>query len=400
MKQLPLVFLLLSISIGYGVAQPTQDFATLYLYQPKSKKETIILLNDKSIYIMGHKSRLVFKIYSTGVLRISNQGKSAVVQLQVETGKKYYLQTEGSGKDGIVLVEESTAVQAFHDASVFSDSPVERSESLEDPIPRMSISLERIRFANLALKEQKTLVAKEREIQNQVESYFNELKKENKLNKSVSPQVLVRVEEAGSAANGRQQYNLRTAYSYDVTEKGISAELINYPPGIYQIEKSPGAMATVAAIQKSIQDYLAEYFEPGGVIRIRIIGSADSSPLRGSNIYTGEFKNFSQHRYDLINEYGIEFLKQNSIDGIQKFKPQKRGSENAVTLIQGDPIESNQQLAFLRSYGIRHYIEQSVPLLKKTKNIFLHQAKLENGVGGEFRKVVVEIVIEDFLRSK
>lgn len=292
-------------------------------------------------------------------------------------------------------------------------NPIEEDSSL---IELSKSEIDSLRLLALeALELRKVLEEKEAQMKEQLLEYFELMKAINKLDQNVQPIVHVGMEEGGMK-DGRMVYNIRASFSYDfIEEEGIKADLVHYPPGAYQLEKSAAASATAFAMKKSLKNYLAEYFEPGSTVKIRIIGSADARANVIGLEYKGEYGNIKQQQYFVAEDYQIVITKNPEIDStyIQERNGEellemvaespeavRLGQPRSIDLQTKDTFKENEVLAFLRSQGVREYILREVEELKNTKNEFTHQAKIEEEIGGKFRKVVIEILIEDVVRAK
>lgn len=267
-----------------------------------------------------------------------------------------------------------------------------------------------------ALELRRKLEEKERAMESQLQEYFELMKAINQLDQNVEPVVHMGMEEGGVKANGEMSYNIRATFSYDlISDQGVKAELIHYPPGAYQLEKSAAASATAFSMKKSIENYLIEYFEQGSTVKIRIIGSADASPIYSPIVYAGEYDFIDNHNYRMIDDYQLIITENPEIDSFRvenskgrdlmdeiasKPEPIEQGESKSISLNSKQGFKENEELAYLRSLGIKDYMMSNVAVLGKTKNEFLHQVKLEQGVGGIYRKVVMELLIEDVIRGK
>jgi len=285
--------------------------------------------------------------------------------------------------------------------------------------PSESLSKEEIDSLKLlaleALELREKLAEKEKAMKAQLEEYFELMKALNQLDEGVEPVVHVGMEQGGINDRGEMRYNIRATYSYDIIEEGVKAELIHYPSGAYQLEKSAAALATALSMKKSIEKYMEEYFEPGSIVKIRIIGSADASPIFSPISYTGEFLDIENHTYELIDDYQIILTENPAIDSVlinqssgenlmrevaKAPETLKAGQNRSITLRSSTGFQENEELAYLRSLGIKHYMMNNIPSLHNTRNEFIHQTKLEQSIGGIFRKVVIELLIEDVLTGK
>lgn len=403
---------------------PPQEeaYTSLYFYMPKFKgvpQFNAIYLNGQQVFAVTSKSRHEYRFVSEGVLQVSNaknvrtRGASSV-SINIAGGGTHYIKIDRKGK--LSLMTNNTIAKAeYEDSGTFSSSPIVKTEDRILPIPGMSIAREIERRTALAELEKLKLQDTKEEIEAAIEEYFDELKEKEELNDNIKPKIEVSVEKGKIGGDGYYQYNLRTSYSYDYKEdQGISAELINYPSGSYLLETSKAALATANAMKESIDRYLYRYFEPGSIIKIRIVGSADSSPIRTALPYKGEYSSIAWDPYYLTDSYNLVDGEYPSIDSL-KIEPPERvndstqqaeslesayGEALTPSIKDNNAFSTNEDLAYLRAKGIQQFIEAKVSALKSTKNEYLFQVKIEDGRGGNFRKVVIEILIEDILRDK
>lgn len=403
------------------VDQEQVNKARLYIYMPRFKsvpKFNSIHLNGRQVFAVTGISRLEYTLVSEGVLQVSNaknvrvKGASSL-SINVVAGGTYYVKVDRKGK----LVLQTDLILSnteYSNSEVFSSSAIKIQEDRVLPIPGMSVARETERRAALVELEKIKLQETEEEVEASIRAYFEELKKKKELNDHIQPRIEVEVEKGPVGNDGYYTYNLRTSYSYDydAEEGGVTAELINYPSGAYVLETSKAALATANAMRESIDRYLYKYFEPGSIIKIRIVGSADSSPIRSAIAYGEEYAAISGDLFYITNDYqliagevpAIDSLKveENSLNTELAAEPAAYyGKESIARITDNDnTFSTNEDLAFLRAKGIQYFIESKVNSLSKTKNEYLFQVKIEDGVGGNFRKVVIELLIEDILRGK
>jgi serine protease Do len=71
-----------------------------------------------------------------------------------------------------------------------------------------------------------------------------------------------------------------------------------------------------------------------------------------------------------------------------------------INLKTNEPIQSNSQLAFLRTQGLRNFIETRIPILNQASLNIEQRAIVSEGIGAEYRRISVEIVIHDAFQKK
>jgi len=63
-------------------------------------------------------------------------------------------------------------------------------------------------------------------------------------------------------------------------------------------------------------------------------------------------------------------------------------------------INDNVALAFTRSYAVKDYIEKNVEPIKSTRNTWQYSASVSGESGGKFRRVSIELIVYDALKTK
>ncbi|MCU0443966.1 MAG: hypothetical protein MUE85_03550 [Microscillaceae bacterium] len=399
------------------------EFAEIYIYRFKAKSEDVFTLffNRKEVLKMASGGRLLYRLRSEGSITVTAIAGTSYQEpssrdknyrsFTVEKGKSYYLEISGSKTAEITYVlSQISGKRNFEDDKKFVGDVIKQEENINDPIPSLSIEKNIVKFKEMVNKAKVEIAQKEKEIKKKINDYFEDLKKRAKLAREVSPNVNVNVEEDGMYG-GRMRYNLRATYSYEVDEGGVKAELAHYPSGKYQLPTSPAALATTQAMKETIEYYLAEYFEPGGIVNVRVTGSADAIPIRNPYFYLGEYNEIADQDYYLASSYEtiskgvqIDSAKVGKKDGAAEAKSSapafiENSPKKAISLKKGDKITQNEQLAFLRTMGIRYFVENDIAPLQRTKNQFIHRGKVE-GSGSKYRKVIIELAIQDIFRNK
>ncbi len=423
-----LLFVLSLVLLNYFYANAQNlspsEFAEIYIYRPKSKNDDpiTVFFNRKKIVTLENGGRINYKMSSEGSLTIvcivgtafqePNSKASNFRTFTVERGKSYYFEVSSSKGEIKYILNPTLGKQAFEKTENYVSGPKSLEESLTDPIPSLSVEKKIIRFKELVDKTKLDIAKKEQEIKKKINDYFEDLKKRAKLAREVSPNVNVNVEEDG-LYGGRMRYNLRATYSYEVDENGVKAELAHYPSGKYQLPTSPAALATVQSMKETIEYYLAEYFEPGGVVNVRVTGSADAIKITNPYFYLDEYGEITEQDYYLATNYetiskGVQ-IDSTKVGGkggtnVAEGKPStpafiENSPKKAISLKKGDKITQNEQLAFLRTMGIRYFVENDIVPLQRTKNQFIHRGKVE-GSGSKYRKVIIELAIQDIFRNK
>ncbi len=109
----------------------------------------------------------------------------------------------------------------------------------------------------------------------------------------------------------------------------------------------------------------------GTRLNIKISGTADASPSQNSIAYDGAYG-------DIENE---PIYQDNKM--------------SAITVTQKDGIKSNEQLAFLRAYGVKEYLDNNVQGLKDMDTRYTYNIGVSEGKGSEFRRITIEFTFVD-----
>ncbi len=158
-------------------------------------------------------------------------------------------------------------------------------------------------------------------------------------------------------------------YTYNFTET-----IKNYDLGAYSTSNNQGVIQAISLMINSLND-IEKRFSADGNIRVKIIGETDNVPIKNLYYY-GEIANIiDKSYYDLDDETLIE----------------KRISKR-----KNDPINSNDELAFLRGYLFWDILKREFDLIVSNSTHYQQFIKTNDNTtnsGGAFRNVKVEIVI-------
>ena len=207
-------------------------------------------------------------------------------------------------------------------------------------------------------------------IKERLKNITNSLTEENAISENVKTDVKASVKEEVNL-EGNKEINLHVEYLYEVIKATIEQKTDDFPPGGYKLTSSNAAKLTAKLLKQTIENELSKYFTTGTKVRIKITGTTDGTPIQSAIPYTGDYGNFKDEMY---------FLNDNL---------------ETVSISTGTGIKTNAQLAFLRTQGIRKFLETYVEPLKETDNSFQHFAVVKSEVGSQYRKISVEIVIHD-----
>jgi serine protease Do len=192
----------------------------------------------------------------------------------------------------------------------------------------------------------------------------------NTISENVKIDVKASVKEEVNL-EGNKEINLHVEYLYEVIKATIEQKTDDFPPGGYKLTSSNAAKLTAKLLKQTIENELAKYFTSSTKVSIKITGTTDGTPIQSAIPYGGDYGNFDEEMY---------FLNDNL---------------ETVSISSKTGIKTNAQLAFLRTQGIRKFLETYVEPLKQTDNAFQHFAIVKAEKGSQYRKISVEIVIHD-----
>jgi hypothetical protein len=215
----------------------------------------------------------------------------------------------------------------------------------------------------------------DKELKTQLADNTKEMIEQEKITDNVQLNVKAEVEEEVNEF-GEEILNLKLEYEYTVVKAKIENQTDDYPPGEYNLMKSNAAKLTMTTLKQTVENQLVEYLGPGKIVTIKITGSTDATPIAGTIPYNNDYGEFFNEFY-FIN-----------------------GSLDNITITKDNGIQSNAQLAFLRTYGVRYFIENFVGPLSVTQNKFEHFAIVSDKQGSEYRRISVEMIIHNAFEGK
>lgn len=177
-----------------------------------------------------------------------------------------------------------------------------------------------------------------------------------------------RIENAYDA-NGEKILNYKVKFSYEV-EPGFSAQE-DFGPGKYHIDESGAAKSMLALVQQALQGDFKQYLAAGKKLQVKISGAADATPIRSKIVYDGVYGDFEDEPV------------------------RKDGQITGITINAKTPVQTNEQLAFLRAYGVKDYLEKNVEELGAMKRDYTYDIAVAEGKGSEFRRIVAEFTFVD-----
>lgn len=170
-------------------------------------------------------------------------------------------------------------------------------------------------------------------------------------------------------ANGNKILNYNVNFQYQVDPEFSAQE--DFAPGKYRAEQSGAASSMLNIVKNAFEGDFANYVKQGKRLNVKISGTADSSPIRSTIAYDGAYG-------DIENE---PIYQDNKM--------------SAISVTQKDGIKSNEQLAFLRAYGVKEFLDSNVGGIKDMDTRYTYNIGVAEGKGSEFRRITVEFTFVD-----
>ena len=145
----------------------------------------------------------------------------------------------------------------------------------------------------------------------------------------------------------------------------------DFGPGKYLCEESAAAQAMLTVVKKALEGDFAKYVVEGKEVKLMITGMADAMPFSRTVPY---------------NEvYG----------GYDREPVYKNGQLDNISVNKQTGISENEQLAFLRAMGVKHYIESNIPALQKMKTSYNANIEVSEETGSQYRRIGVMLTFVD-----
>jgi hypothetical protein len=211
--------------------------------------------------------------------------------------------------------------------------------------------------------------------QKNLSDYTNKMIEKKGITDNVKTNVTARVVEEKDSS-GNSELNYRITYSYEVVKASFESQKDDFPLGKYKVSSSNAAKVTLNELKESVEKKLCKFMAPGTQVTIKIIGSADATPIKGSIKYDGEYGLFKDENC-IVNDKLV-----------------------SINLNQDAGITTNEQLAFLRTYSVRQFLETYIDALHNTQNTFQHYCVISDQEGGQYRRISIELTIHKAFNGK
>lgn len=181
--------------------------------------------------------------------------------------------------------------------------------------------------------------------------------------------------------DGAVEYNMKVRYDVQVISDfvkkvKISQATEDWPAGKYRLKDSQAALQTAGIIKTTVESKLEEYIVPGTKVTVKIIGGTDATPFRSAVAYDGAFGEIKDAEC-FVN-----------------------GAFSYVSVSQEKGIDTNEQLAYLRTLDIKDFMSQHVGPFRIGDIRYEHFAEIAKEAGAKYRRVAVEITIHNAFQKK
>ena len=170
-------------------------------------------------------------------------------------------------------------------------------------------------------------------------------------------------------ADGNNIMNYKIDFGYEVEPQFSAQE--DFAPGKYKVEESGAATSMLTIVKNAFENDFAKYVVEGKKLQVNITGMADALAINRKIPYDGCYGD------------------------IEDEPVYKNGDLSSVTVTPKTGIRENEQLAFLRAFGVKEYIENNVDALNKMNTNYRYNIELAEGKGGAYRRITVEFIFVD-----
>ena len=211
-------------------------------------------------------------------------------------------------------------------------------------------------------------------------SLLAELKANKKLTDNtkvdVNAEVMPEIKAGGSV-----EYNMKVRYDVQVVNEHLKKLNIDnatedWASGKYRLKDSQAALQTAGIIKSTIESKLEEYIMPGTEVTVKIIGGTDASPFKNTVPYDGAFGEIRDAEC-FVN-----------------------GGFNFITVTKETGINTNEQLAYLRTLDIKDFMKRYIGAFRVANVHYEHFAEVADEVGPEYRRVAVEVTVHNAFQNK
>lgn len=165
-------------------------------------------------------------------------------------------------------------------------------------------------------------------------------------------------------ADGNKILNYRVNFSYQVDPGFTATE--DFAPGKYHAEASGAASSMLKLVKEALEGDFAQYVKEGKKLAVTLSGTADATPIVSRILYDGAFGD------------------------IVEVPVYQDGTLVPMTILDKDQIKQNEQLAFLRAYSVKDYLNKNIKALSDMNTAYRYDIDVAKDKGSEFRRITIE----------
>lgn len=165
-------------------------------------------------------------------------------------------------------------------------------------------------------------------------------------------------------ANGKKILNYHVNFSYQVDPGFTATE--DFAPGKYHAEQSGAAGAMLALVKEALEGDFAQYVKEGKKLAVTLSGTADATPIVSRIPYDGAYGD------------------------IVEVPVYQNGKIRPMTIHPKELVTENEQLAFLRAFSVKDYLNKNIDTLDKMNSSYRYDINVAEGKGAEFRRITIE----------
>lgn len=190
-----------------------------------------------------------------------------------------------------------------------------------------------------------------------------EAKKQNVISDHTNITVDSRI-DADYDADGKKILNYRVNFSYEVDPGFTATE--DFAPGKYHAEASGAASSMLQLVKEALEGDFAQYVRDGKKLAVTLSGTADATPIVSRILYDGAFGD------------------------IVEVPVYQNGKLVPMTILDKEQIKQNEQLAFLRAYSVKEFLNKNIQALNNMNSNYRYDINVAEGKGSEFRRISIE----------
>lgn len=170
-------------------------------------------------------------------------------------------------------------------------------------------------------------------------------------------------------ANGNKILNYQVTLTYDVEPQYSATE--DFGPGKYHVEESGAASSMLKILKEAFEGDFSQYVAAGKKLNVKLGGTADATPIRNGIVYDGAYG-------EIENE-----------------PVYRNGELSTISVTTKGGIKENDQLALVRAFGVKDYLEKNVRNLTEMNRNYRYDVNVSKDKGSEYRRITVELTFVD-----